>query len=295
MANLRDLRRRIKSVKNTAQITKAMQMVSATKMRRAQIQAFNSRPYTETIAQILGQLFNGQKETIHPLMESKASDKVMVVLVTSDKGLSGALNTNLFRALIAAPELKGKEVTFCTVGKKGREFVVRTDRNLEADFENHDKVKFADAVSLRKLVAPMFLSSNIGEAYILFPSFISTLRQEPKLTKLLPISADVILNTVKDIYSSSAPQNDSSRQFLFEPNIKSLIDYTLNHFLDTQIYQAMLESKASEHSARMMAMQNATDNAKEIVGDLTLTYNGVRQENITRELLEITSAGAALG
>lgn len=269
-----------------------MQMVSATKMRRAQNQAISGRPYTSTLAFVLATVSKIIDPTLHKLLQNNDSSKVGVVLISTDKGLCGSLNTNLFR-LINGDDLFKKEVIFYTIGKKGRDFLVRTKRVLEADFENTDQVHFLQATKLRKFLVEEFLNNKVGEVYLLYPDFISTLRQEAKLTKILPIDP-VALSSFLESEKSKGEQQVESHEFLFEPDPSLVLDFALTHFLDTQIYQGFLESKASEHSARMIAMQNATNNAKDLVQDLNLAYNGLRQANITRELLEITSAGAAL-
>ncbi|MDO8619013.1 MAG: ATP synthase F1 subunit gamma [Candidatus Daviesbacteria bacterium] len=296
MAKTRELRRRIKSVKNTSQITKAMQMVSATKMRRAQNKATESRPYTLTLTETLSRVAGKVQLESNPLLQTNTSKKVAVLLLTSDKGLCGSLNTNILRKLQTDDKLNGKEVSFYTIGRKGRDFLVRTGRDLVADFENAEKVDFIISTRIRKMLVEAYLKQELGEVYLLYPDFKSTLRQEPKLVQILPVEP-VIANEVKQsgqiATSPSAPRNDVG-EFLYEPNPAAVLDFALTHYIDTQIYQAMLETKASEHSARMIAMQNATNNAKELVEDLTLTYNQVRQGAITTELLEITSAAAAL-
>lgn len=288
MANTRNLRRRIKSIKNTSQITKAMQMVSATKMRRAQNQALSGRPYNMTLLGVLKLMSESLNPSTHPLFLPNGSSNTAVILISSDKGLCGALNTNLFRTITASDQFN-QDTIFYTVGKKGRDFIVRTGRSLGADFENSEHLTFSDATKIRKFVLNAFENKEIGQAYLLFPDFISTLRQSPKIVKILPID-----ELPQEIISENIPEIQSISEFLFEPSQSSILDWALVHFIDTQIYQALLETKASEHSARMMAMQNATDNAKELVEDLTLTYNQVRQDAITNELLEIVSAGAAL-
>lgn len=286
MANTRELRRRIKSVKNTAQITKAMQMVAATKMRRAQSQAVNGRPYSENLGQALQRLLAKVETKVHPLLLGNDAQKMAVILLSTDKGLVGALNTNLMRTV--ASQARPGSVVYYTVGKKGRQFVAKTGQDLQADFENLDQVSFRQAVQLSKLVSEAFLSGEIGEAYIIYPHFVSTLRQEARQMKVLPIKEDSL-----GVYVTH-PQGVQQSEFLFEPNVDALLDYILIHHLQIKIYQALLETKASEHSARMMAMQNATDNALDLVDDLLLTYNQTRQDAITNELLEITTAQAAM-
>lgn len=285
MASTKELRRRIKSVKNAAQITKAMQMVSATKMRRAQNQTLQARPYSSTIEDTLSKVLNGSNDKLdlsHPLLLQNSSSKIGVVVLTSDKGLCGALNANLFRYIQSSPDLQEKEVVYYTVGKKGRDFIVRSNRRLEADFESMEKTDVKLAVKIRKFLTATFLSNQVGKIFILYPHFTSALLQNAKFVQILPV----------ELVKSQTSDNGSD--FLYEPQKPVLLDYALIHHLDIQIYQALLETKASEHSARMMAMQNATSNAQDLVADLALTYNQARQENITNELLEITSAQAAL-
>lgn len=290
MANTRELRRRIRSVKNTAQITKAMQMVAATKMRRAQNQALNGRPYSLNLSSALERLLPLINIEAHPLLQDNGSEVRGVILLSTDKSLCGALNTNLFR-LILASDLTSGNVVFYTVGRKGRNFVARSGKNLLADFENLDTVTFRQAVQLSKLVTEAFRNEEIGEAYLVYPQFVSTLRQEPTKVKLLPIDLKSVISANG---TSELKKEAAAKQFLFEPDPDKLLDYILVHHLQMRIYQALLETKASEHSSRMIAMQNATDNALELVSDLTLTYNQTRQDAITKELLEITTAQAAM-
>ncbi|MDD2823271.1 MAG: ATP synthase F1 subunit gamma [Candidatus Daviesbacteria bacterium] len=291
MASSRELRRRIKSIKNTAQITKAMQMVAATKMRKAQNQAISARPYIATLSFALMQVCDKLDPALSPILKVPETGKTVVVTLSSDKGLCGALNTNLFRLITSNNDLNNKDTVFLTRGKKARDFLVRTGKNLEADFENAEHIDFASAVEIRKYVLNGLLSGEIKEVYLLYTDFITTLRQEPRLLKVLPFDSVSILEQCK-VYAENAPSLNV--EFMFEPDPIKVMEYALIHLLDTQIYQALLETKASEHSARMIAMQNATENAKELVTDLTLSYNQARQGAITRELLEIASAGAAL-
>ena len=300
MANTRELRRRIKSIKNTSQITKAMQMVAATKMRRAQNQATSGRPYVENLSEALARLLPKVDVEAHPLLTGNDSKTTGVVLLSTDKGLVGALNTNLIRTLASNPG--GSSVVFYTVGRKGRSFVARTGKDLKADFENLDTVTFRQAKQLSRLLMDSFKAGEIGEAFMIYPRFVSTLRQEPRRMKLLPIDLDSVIPAEAQTHlrgeSKVTPGSHlggvTSSEFLFEPGADALLDYLLVHHIEEQIYQALLETKASEHSARMVAMQNATDNAKELVDDLTLTYNQTRQASITTELLEITTAQVAM-
>ncbi len=299
MANTRELRRRIKSTKNTSQITKAMQMVSAVKMRRAQDQALNGRPYSENLSSALERLLPRVDISAHPLLSGNGLGKTGVILLTTDKGLVGALNTNIMRTVLGL-HLSGASVVFYTVGKKGRGFVVRSGKDLVADFENPDLITFRQAVQLTKLVKESFTAGEVGQVYLVYPHFVSTIKQEPKMVKLLPIEVDLARHS--ELVSESQKKetlnrvqgDDKGKEFLYEPSIDVLLDSLLLHEIQIKIYQALLETKASEHSSRMVAMKNATDNAKELVEDLTLNYNQVRQDSITREILEISSAAVAM-
>ncbi len=284
MANTRELRRRIKSIKNTSQITKAMQMVAATKMRKAQEQAISGRPYKENLSISLSRLLPKIDRSIHPLLTGPSADgpkTAAVVLLSTDKGLVGALNTNLLRLLSSF--IVNKNLTFYTVGRKGRSFVARSGKDLKADFENLDVITFRQAKQLGRMLMEAFKSGEIGEAYLVYPDFVSTLKQEPKIVKILPIDLEIKKDDVVQ-----------DTDFKFEPDPDTLLDFILVHHIEEQLYQSLLETKASEHSARMIAMQNATDNAKELVEDLKLTYNQTRQASITTELLEITTAQVAM-
>lgn len=287
MANTRELRRRIKSVKNTAQITRAMQMVAATKMRRAQNQALNGRPYNFNLNYALRKLLSLVDIGSHPLLLGNEAKTYGVILLSTDKSLCGALNTNIFRMLTASA--LPSNTYFYTVGKKGRQFVVKTGKNLVADFENLDVVTFRQAAQLAKLVIDAYLNQEISEAYLAYPNFISTLRQEPVKVKILPIRIEDLLEQI-----SKEEAAKESAEFIFEPDTQTLLDFALNHFIQIKIYQSLLETKASEHSSRMMAMKNATDNALDLVDDLSLTYNETRQSAITSEILDITTAQLAL-
>lgn len=279
MASTRELRRRIKSVKNTSQITKAMQMVAATKMRRAQNQAVNGRPYSDNLMKSLNRLLPGIEDETHPLLSGNDSKTAGIVVLTTDKGLVGALNTNIFRLTLASHTTSGN-VFYYTVGKKGRSFIARTGKDLKADFENSDVITFRQAKQLAKLVMTDFLAKEVGEVFIVYPEFVSTLRQEAKRVKVLPVELESITG--------------STAEFLIEPSADELLEELLIHFVEIRIYQALFETKASEHSARMVAMKNATDNAKDLIEDLQLTYNQTRQNSITREILEISTASLAM-
>jgi len=285
MANTRDIRRRIKSVKNTAQITKAMQMVAASKMRKAQQAALAGHPYSEVLNRVLVSLRDLVSETAHPLLESRPVKKRIVLLVTSDKGLCGALNTNVLRE---AASLDVKTTDFVASGKKGASFLARTGRNMIADFALPDSPTFLQTKAISKFCLERFLSGEADQVSVLYPKFVNTLTQKPVLVPMLPISKEVAAGHDHDDKSAGA-------QFLFEPDSDEVLNAVLPYYFHFTVFQMILDARASEQSARMVAMKSATDNAKGLVKDLTLEYNKARQASITTELLEITTAQMALG
>lgn len=288
MSNTRELRRRIKSVKNTSQITRAMQMVAATKMRRAQSQTLSGRPYLQALNYVLHKLESHQIQDLHPLLRSNEASKTGLLIITTDKGLCGSLNTNIFKATLQF--IKDKKVSFFTLGKKGRQFVLKAGHELIADFESSESISFRKSMQIAKLLISSFLNNELKEVYLIYPHFVSTLKQEAVCRRLIPIEPKFL----EELVSAKKDEGKNNKDFLFEPKLGDLLDFILTHAIESEIYQSLLETKASEHSARMIAMQNATQNAKELVEDLKLTYNQTRQSSITTELLEITSAQAAL-
>lgn len=294
MPSTRDIRRRIKSVKNTSQITRAMQMVAAAKMRRAQDAAMAGRPYTELMNRMLAELSAATAEERRPaLMREREGGKRAVIVVSSDKGLCGALNTNLLRE---AAKLDVGSHTFVCAGRKGSQFVARTKRDLAAEFEYADTPVFSDARAISKYAQDAFLSGEVNGVDILFTNFMSTIRQEPTLKTLLPVvKLEALSPSLVDSEAEDSELHASAAEYEFEPSAASVLEELLPHYVTYQLYQVLLESKASEHSARMVAMKNATDNAKQLIKDLTLDYNKLRQANITNELLEITTASMAVG
>ena len=293
MPSTRDIRRRIKSVKNTAQITKAMQMVAASKMRRAQDAAMAGRPYADLMNRVLAEVTTTVTDFQHPLIEKRTkTQKRAVILVSTDKGLCGALNTNLLRD--TAQLDKDKSVFICA-GRKGAQFVGRTRRELAAELSYADVPEFSDARTIAKFAVDLFTEEKVDAVDVLYTNFISTINQKPELRQLLPIGE------IKGVEASVSGENEgqtletSGLEFLFEPDATEVLSSLLPHYINYQIFQILLESKASEHSSRMVAMKNATDNANQLIKDLTLEYNKIRQASITSELLEITTAQMALG
>jgi len=292
MPSTRDIRRRIKSVKNTAQITKAMQMVAASKMRKAQQAALGGRPYATLMNDVLAEVTYHAGDFTHPLMEKREGDKRAIILVSTDKGLCGALNSNLMRE---AAKFEKAATVYITAGRKGSQFIARTKRQLAAEFTYKDAPLFSEARAISKFARDLFLKGEVARVDILFTNFISTLNQKPEVFPLLPVGQ--IKGVVAGVHGHAMEEKllKGATEFLFEPGVEDVFGALLPHYLNFQVYQILLEAKASEHSSRMVAMKNATDNAKQLIKDLTLEYNKLRQANITRELLEITSAAMAMG
>jgi F-type H+-transporting ATPase subunit gamma len=293
MPSTRDIRRRIKSVKNTAQITKAMQMVAASKMRKAQQIARAGRPYAALMNEVLAEVTANAGDFSHPLTEARAVRKRGVILIGTDKGLCGALNSNLMRE---AAKFDKETTIYITAGRKASQFVARTRRQLAAEFTYKDAPLFTEARAISKFAQDLFVKGEVDRVEVLYTKFISTLNQKPETLALLPVGE---IRGVRAGISGTQGAGDAlqkgSTEFLFEASANDVLGALLPHSLNFQIYQILLEAKASEHSSRMVAMKNATDNAKQLIKDLTLEYNKLRQANITKELLEITSAAMAVG
>jgi F-type H+-transporting ATPase subunit gamma len=292
MPTTRDIRRRIKSVKNTAQITKAMQMVAASKMRRAQQAALAGRPYATLMNEVLAEVSFHAGDFTHPLMEKREVTKSCVVVVSTDKGLCGALNSNLLRE---AAKFEKDRTIYITAGRKASQFVARTKRQLAAEFTYKDAPLFSEARAISRFARDLFTKGEVDRVDVLFTNFISTLSQKPEVFPLLPVGE--IKALVAGVHGGSSEEKllKGATEFLFEPGPDLVLGSLLPHYLNFLIYQILLEAKASEHSARMVAMKNATDNAKQLIKDLTLEYNKLRQANITKELLEISTAQMAIG
>jgi F-type H+-transporting ATPase subunit gamma len=282
MPSTLDLRRRIKSVKNTAQITKAMQMVAAAKMRKAQAAALAGRPYQEMLTRVLAAIKGHVEPSSHELLAVRPVKRELILIFSTDKGLCGPLNTNLFRELT---EIDREKTEYAVMGRKAVQFIARTRRNLTADFALKDAVRFADIRPIAKFASDKFISGEVDRVRVLYPKFVNTLTQQSMMRDLLPVPTEEL-----DV-QGEAPHGE----YLFEPDAHGVLEAILPHYIAFQLFQMALNARASEHSARMVAMKNATDNAKELIKDLTLEYNKVRQENITTELLEITTAQLAVG
>lgn len=282
MANIRLIKRRIKSVKNIAQITKAMQMVAASKMRKAQEQANSGRRYAEKIAQMMNNLASAVDISQHPLLVAPLpTGKKLIVVISTNKGLCGGLNTNLFRFFFkeyAKPSMH----EFVTLGQKGTLLLERMRMAVIADFST--TVPFVNNVpALTELIIQKYTSAGYEGVDIVYNDFISALHQQPKRRMLLPLSV-----------SSIALQEKSLGQYLIEPSPREVLNYLIPHYIENQIRDSILQAEASEHSARMIAMKNATDNALTLVDELTLVYNKARQEKITYEISDIVTARLAV-
>ncbi|MBA3960550.1 MAG: ATP synthase F1 subunit gamma [Chthoniobacterales bacterium] len=290
MANTQDIRRRIKSIRNTAQITKAMQMVAASKMRKAQQHALAGRPYSNALNRVLVSLKGRTDPLLHPLLQVRPVRKELVLAISTDKGLAGALNTNLMRE---ATTFAADKTAYVTSGRKARQFVARTRRELLADFELKDAPTILETKAISKFCVEKFLSGEVDKVTVLYTHFVNTISQKPVAQTLLPISPFIFEAAQDTAAPNDAPGDPLA--YSFEPNADAVLDFILPYYVQYQVFQMILDARASEHSARMVAMKNATDNANQFIKDLTLEYNKMRQASITTELLEIATAQMALG
>lgn len=296
MANLRDIRRRIKSVKNTAQITRAMQLVAAAKMKKAQDQALAGREYAAHLTQVLFDIRKNFTEESHPLLEHRSGGRELVLVISTDKGLCGPLNTNLAKKIKL---LTSPTADFVTVGRKLRIMCEKLGKKVIADFTVRDPVPFSQTRPIAKFLTQQFLDGNYDKVSIAFTSFVNTLRQESEVVTLLPIQGhrkdeEQAFESIGKGFSVEEHKNDPHRDFIFEPDPSEVLGAILPLYINYEVFQAHVESRASEHSARMVAMKSATDNAKKFIKELTLEYNKLRQGAITSELLEITTAMKAM-
>lgn len=286
----REIRRRIKSVKNIGQITKAMELVSASKMRKAQNAASASRPYSQLSSELLKNLMDKISPDVHPLMKRIMNEdepvtpkhKALIVLITSDKGLAGSLNTNVIAKTTQLVKDEGAEkIDFVVVGKKGTEALRRQGYNLTAVFPGKDRnITALDAKPITKIAIDGFLDFTYDKVYVVYTDFISTLVQKPNILQILPL-----------VEAGNIGQMD---EYMFEPGTDQVLENLISRYLQFAVYQTLLEAAASEHSARMVAMKNANQSAKDLIDELTLSANQARQAGITRELSEISAAKIAM-
>jgi F-type H+-transporting ATPase subunit gamma len=282
MASQRDIRRRIQSSRNIKQITRALQFVAASKLKRAQESTLASRPYAEKLDEVLADVATVLSGEDHPLLQRREGGKRLIVLVTTDRGLAGALNTNTVRFAARDITTTAGDLSVVTVGRKGRDAMRRARVPIEAHFDGfRERPTFADVLPLARLVTDGYLDGSFGRVDIVYSRFISTLVQRPTLDELLPI--------VPAEDTAGIPGN----QFIFEPDPGTVLEQLLPRYVATRLYQTALETTASFFSSQMVAMKNATENAEELIEDLTLAYNKVRQTNITREMIEIATGAQA--
>lgn len=296
MPSTREIRRRIKSVKNIAQVTKTMQMVASSKMRRAQERVQQSRPYSEQLRALVSRLARVTGEDVGgeiALLKQRPVRRIGFVLITPDRGLSGALPSNVNRkAATTAIEEQNRfaqqgerpAVDYVVVGRKGRDFVLRSQLHLIAEFTNYgDRPSLIDAAAIAQVAVDAFLSGEVDVVYLVYPRFVNTVTQQPVSTQLLPV-----------LPPAEQAGESTTVEYIYEPDAASIYEALLPRCVDVQVYQALLETIASFYSAQMVAMKNATDNANELVQDLTLTYNKARQASITTEILEVVGGAQAL-
>jgi F-type H+-transporting ATPase subunit gamma len=292
MATLREVRRRIGSVRNIAQITRAMQMVAASRMKRAQDAIIAARPYSDELRDALGRVAGAVGEEVDPLLARRPVHRIGLVVVTTDRGLVGSLNANATRHVLryvterAAREgAERVEIAAITVGRKGREALRRAGVPIAAHFPQlGDRPGFADVTPIARLVTEDFLAGTYDQISIAFSTFVTTLTQRPEIRTLLPVVPEAMGDEARE----------SNDEYLFEPSPEAVISRLLPHYVAVDIYRAVLENRASEQSAQMVAMRSATDNAHELIDELTLVYNKTRQANITREMTEIASGAEAM-
>lgn len=299
---LRDIRRKMKAVKSTRQVTKAMELVAGSKMRRAVQNAQMLREYATGAWKILERIAEAHPD-LHPFLKEQPTKNVLVVLMSSDRGLCGSLNTHVFRAaeryIRSMPPRKEGRTDFVAVGRKGQQFLARQKLPIIGAFpaySNHPK--FRDVLPLSKLIADSYAKGEYDHVVLMYPGFVSALVQEIDIKVLLPLSKSELKEMAASLIERKRAKTEDKAQkiqeFLFEPSAQDVLNAIVPQLTEIQVYQAILESAASEHSARMVAMRNASDNASDILDDLTLTYNQTRQAAITAELSELSAATAAL-
>ena len=287
MSSPRDLRRRIRSVSGTAQITKAMQMVAASKMRKAQQAAIDTAPFARLLYRIQRSATSRMVDFTHPLLDVRTVRRRAVILVAADKGLCGALNSNVFRL---ASQFDPQSTLFITAGRKASQFVARSGRQLAAEFAYADTPTFPEARAIAAFARDLFLKGEVDQVQLVATRFVNTLTQEPVALEYLPVGE------IKGLKVPGAESEEAlaaeSAEAVFEPSAEALLSYLLGHYLNIYLFYVLLNAKASEQSARMVSMKNATDSAEDLIKELKLEYNKLRQGNITKELLEIAGGQA---
>ncbi len=302
----REIRRKIKSIKSTRQITKAMELVAASKMRRAVSNTVAMRPYARLAHALLANLSDKTSETFHPLLAKREVKRTLAIVISTDRGLCGGLNAQLFRKLseyIKAEKSKAHppEMSFLAVGKKAQDFLRRAGQKVVAAYgamSNHSSLK--DTYAISHMILNDYTSGAYDKVMLVYTDFISAINQKPTVRRLLPLSRHALEEMVEGLETKShhadiQSETSAATEYIFEPSPNRVLEMLLPRLTEMQVYQAVLEAAASEHSARMFAMRNASDNADEFISDLTLAYNQIRQASITAELAEISAGRAALG
>ncbi|MBT7601839.1 MAG: ATP synthase F1 subunit gamma [Anaerolineae bacterium] len=287
------MRLRIRSIKNIAQVTRALEAVSASKVNKAVAQVEGTRPYASKAWQVLQHVaMQPGRETLHPLLtDRKEVKKTLVLLLSSDRGLAGAYNTNVIRFNMQNFGEKHDVVEYITVGKKGRDLIMRRGGNVTAEFSDLPAApSFADVSAIGHLAVDEFLKGDVDEVYLVYTDYVNMGKQIPVMKKLLPLEVD----DGDDLVQEYGEAKKTASAYIYEPSAEEILDEIIPNFTALQVYQAILESLASEHAARMVAMRNATDNAHELVGALQLEYNKVRQQTITGDILDIAGGAEAL-
>ena len=294
MANAREVKQRIKSVKNIAQVTRALQAVSASRVRKAMDAMYNTRPYAQKAWQVLTHIAEQPgREMLHPLLTTREEvGSAIVVMISSDRGLAGPYNTNILRATLNAFQDHPAPVRYVSVGRKGSELLYRRGGEIMADFSGLPaEPTFADVSPIGRIVVDEFLAGTADEVYLMYTDFVNMVRQDPVKKKLLPLETESAEGLVQAEFVIS---HRAGAAYLYEPGEEEILDEIIPNFTRLQVFQAVLESFASEHAARMVAMQNATDNAGELAGLLQLEYNKARQLSITSDILDIVGGAEAL-
>jgi F-type H+-transporting ATPase subunit gamma len=294
MPNAREVRLRIRSVKNIAQVTRALQAVSASKVRKSMQALMNTRPYAVKAWQVLRHIAaQPGRENLHPLLTRVTEvNNILVVLVTGDRGLAGAYNTNVVRFVLQRFANSPIPVRYITVGRKGRDLMLRRRQHVMAEFSNLPAAPtFADVSAIGRLAVDEFLSGKADEVYLVYTDFVNMARQNPTIKKLLPLEIDDSRQRVADFAPAAG---GPAASYIYEPGQEQILNEIVPRFTALQVFQAIIESLASEHAARMVAMKNATDSASALAGSLQLEYNKARQQTITNELLDIAGGAEAL-
>ncbi len=294
MASAREVKLRIQSIRNIAQVTRALQAVSASKVQKAMQAMYSTRPYATKAWQVLTHIAaQPDREMLHPLLASREKiDTVLVVMISGDRGLAGAYNSNIVRFVTQKFGHYPVPVEYITVGRKGRDLMIRRRKKIVAEFSNLPAAPtFSDISAIGRMAVDEFLSTRVDEVYLVYTDFFNMVKQVPTVKKLLPLEVDRGEGLVEDF---GAQAHTSSGVYLYEPGQDEILDTIIPRFTGLQVYQAVMESLASEHAARMVAMKNATDNATELSAALQLEYNKARQQSITSEMLDIAGGAEAL-